>query len=78
MMGPPKMVSGTHTIPYTTPILESPKICEWYGKLTIRGSHYWGSLKFPLNFGMFQVKILHEPHHVGCLDYEKNPTKFVS
>ncbi len=26
----------------------SLKIWEWYGKLTIRGSHYWGSLESPL------------------------------
>jgi len=36
---------------HTTPI-RMPKdmgmVWEWYGKLTIRGSHYWGSLKSPL------------------------------
>ena len=25
-------------------------VWEYYGKLTIRGSHYWGSLEFPLMF----------------------------
>ena len=37
---------------------------EWYGKLTIRGSHYWGSLKFPL------IR-LSKTFLVGRLEWEK-------
>ena len=41
------MVSGTHTIPISLGIFMGT-VWEWYGKVTIRGSHYWGSLKIPL------------------------------
>ena len=41
------MVSRTHTIPISLGIFMGT-VWEWYGKVTIRGSHYWGSLKIPL------------------------------
>ena len=53
-MGPPKMVSGTHTIPISLGILMGV-VWEEYGKLTIRGSHYWGSRESPLIPGLGYV-----------------------
>ncbi len=38
---------ASHTIPTSLGILMGV-VWEWYGKLPIRGSHYWGSLKIPL------------------------------
>ncbi len=48
-MGPPY---GKLPIPLPQ---QSLKIWEWYGKLTIRGSHYWGSLESPLILVFFGV-----------------------
>ena len=45
---PRKWEAGPILFPKPTRIFESLKIWEWYGKLTIRGSHYWGSLEWPL------------------------------
>ena len=47
-MGPPYGKRDPY-YSHTTPIFESLKIWEWYGKLPIRGSHYWGFLESPFN-----------------------------
>ena len=44
------MVSGTHTIPIRI-TKDMGMVWEQYGKLTITGSHYWGSLESPLKKG---------------------------